>query len=254
MTIIVEMVKKSNDRQTEDEPMSDEREARILEAAADLIAHYGFDKTTVSDIANEAGISKGAIYLHFDSKDDLFEALLLREILKYSRDWVRRIEADPDGGTMGGVYRNILYAIEDNPLMSALFRRDRRVLGSYLRKKDNLFQRGQVTAMRAEFVRQMQQAGAVREDVNPLMAAHVMNMLALGLVNMDDITPDDDQPPLKDLIDAMADFMDRAFTPDDGGNSDAGKAIIRQMTEKSREQLRQQQQTRDHETDNKETS
>jgi TetR/AcrR family acrAB operon transcriptional repressor len=221
--------------------MSDDREARILEAAADLIAHYGFDKTTVSDIAKEAGISKGAIYLHFDSKDDLFEALLMREILKYSNDWVQRIESDPEGGTMGGVYRNILHAIEDNPLMAALFRRDRRVLGSYLRQKDNLFQRGQVTAMRAEFIRQMQQVGAVHEDVNPLMAAHVMNMLAVGLVNMDDIMPDDDRPPLEDLIDAMADFMDRAFTPDDGGNSEAGKEVIRQMTQKSREQIRNQQ-------------
>jgi TetR/AcrR family acrAB operon transcriptional repressor len=228
--------------------MSDNREARILEAAADLIAHYGFDKTTVSDIAKEAGISKGAIYLHFDSKDDLFEALLMREILKYSNDWVQRIEADPEGGTMGGVYRNILHAIEDNPLMAALFRRDRRVLGSYLRQKDNLFQRGQVTAMRAEFIRQMQQAGAVHEDVNPLMAAHVMNMLAVGLVNMDDIMPDDEQPPLDELIDAMADFMDRAFAPDDGANSEAGKEIIRQMTEKSREQIRNQRQQNNDES------
>jgi hypothetical protein len=52
----------------------------------------------------------------------------------------------------------------------------------------------------------------------------------------------------------MADFMDRAFTPDDGGNSDAGKAIIRQMTEKSREQLRQQQTTHNPDTDDRQTS
>ncbi|MCB0031981.1 MAG: helix-turn-helix transcriptional regulator, partial [Anaerolineales bacterium] len=38
-----------------------ERETRILQAAAQLFAHYGFDKTTVSDIAREAGVSKGAI-------------------------------------------------------------------------------------------------------------------------------------------------------------------------------------------------
>ena len=57
-----------------------EREQRILDAAANLIAHYGYDKTTVDEIAREAGVSKGAIYLHFKSKEDLFEALLLREI------------------------------------------------------------------------------------------------------------------------------------------------------------------------------
>ena len=53
-----------------------DREQRILDAAADLIAHFGYDKTTVDDIARRAGVSKGAIYLHFKSKDDLFEGLL----------------------------------------------------------------------------------------------------------------------------------------------------------------------------------
>ena len=56
-----------------------ERADRILDAASKLIVHYGYDKTTVSDIAREAGVSKGAIYLHWASKDDLFEALIFRE-------------------------------------------------------------------------------------------------------------------------------------------------------------------------------
>ncbi|MBN8620470.1 MAG: helix-turn-helix transcriptional regulator, partial [Anaerolineae bacterium] len=56
-----------------------ERENRILDAAARLITHYGFDKTTVSDIAEAAGISKGAVYLHYKSKEALFEALIIRE-------------------------------------------------------------------------------------------------------------------------------------------------------------------------------
>ena len=60
-----------------------EREERILDAAAELFIHFGYDKTTVSDIASEAGISKAAIYLHFKSKDDLLEALILRETEAY---------------------------------------------------------------------------------------------------------------------------------------------------------------------------
>ncbi len=46
-----------------------ERAQRILDAAANLIAHYGYDKTTVDDIARAAGVSKGAIYLHYRSKE-----------------------------------------------------------------------------------------------------------------------------------------------------------------------------------------
>ncbi|MEM7028378.1 MAG: helix-turn-helix domain-containing protein, partial [Chloroflexota bacterium] len=36
-----------------------EREERILDAASNLFVHYGYDKTTVDDIAREAGVSKG---------------------------------------------------------------------------------------------------------------------------------------------------------------------------------------------------
>ena len=71
-----------------------EREQKILDAAATLFVHYGYDKTTVSDIAREAGISKGAIYLHYESKDDLFEALLIREMTTYSEKWLRMVKTN----------------------------------------------------------------------------------------------------------------------------------------------------------------
>lgn len=45
------------------------REKRILQATARLLMRYGYDKMTMSDIATEAGISKGAIYLHYTSKE-----------------------------------------------------------------------------------------------------------------------------------------------------------------------------------------
>jgi len=43
----------------------------ILDAAESLFERYGYGKTTVDEIAKEAGIGKGSIYLHFESKEDL---------------------------------------------------------------------------------------------------------------------------------------------------------------------------------------
>lgn len=43
----------------------------ILDAADRLFAQFGFKKTTVEEIAQEAGIGKGTIYLHFKSKEEL---------------------------------------------------------------------------------------------------------------------------------------------------------------------------------------
>jgi AcrR family transcriptional regulator len=213
------------------------REQRILDAAANLFTHYGYDKTTVSDIAQEAGVSKGAIYLHFESKDDLFEALLMREIQKYTENWLKLIEADPRGGTMAGVYKNTLYALNQSPFMSAIFKQDRHVMGNYVRKPGNLFKNRKNQSMRHEFLKMMQDAGAVRQDIDPKVTAHIMNMLAYGLVGMDEVMHPDDIPPTDDIIEAIADIMDKALTPQDGGNSEAGKAIIRQIIAASRHQF-----------------
>jgi TetR/AcrR family acrAB operon transcriptional repressor len=216
---------------------NEEREQRILDGAADLFVHYGYDKTTVSDIAREAGVSKGAIYLHFESKDDLFEALLIREMTIYSETWLDLIEADPQGGTMAGLYKNTLYALNRRPFMSAIFKQDRHVLGNYVRKPGNLFRNQQNRETRYEFVKMMQEAGAIRTDIRPEIIAHIMNMLAYGLVGMDEVMDADQIPPTDDVIEGIAAIMDRALTPEDGGNSEAGKAIIRQIIETARQQF-----------------
>ena len=43
----------------------------ILQAAWSLIRHYGYGKTTIDDIAREAGVGKGTIYLYFRSKTEI---------------------------------------------------------------------------------------------------------------------------------------------------------------------------------------
>lgn len=44
----------------------------ILDAAERLLARFGFRKTTMDDLAREAGIGKGTTYLHFASKEEVF--------------------------------------------------------------------------------------------------------------------------------------------------------------------------------------
>ena len=48
-----------------------ERRRMILAAAERLLEHYGLSKTTVADIAREAAIGVGTVYLEFGSKDDI---------------------------------------------------------------------------------------------------------------------------------------------------------------------------------------
>jgi AcrR family transcriptional regulator len=45
---------------------------QVLDEASRLFLHYGFKKTTMDEIARMVGISKGALYLHFESKEAIF--------------------------------------------------------------------------------------------------------------------------------------------------------------------------------------
>ncbi|MDC9825036.1 TetR/AcrR family transcriptional regulator [Devosia sp. ZB163] len=54
------------------------RRDEILDAAQRLFAGNGYDATSVSQIIEAVGVSKGAFYHHFESKEDLIEALACR--------------------------------------------------------------------------------------------------------------------------------------------------------------------------------
>jgi AcrR family transcriptional regulator len=55
---------------------SEETRARIIESAIKLFSNRGYNAASVDNICAEAGISKGAFYHHFESKQALFLALL----------------------------------------------------------------------------------------------------------------------------------------------------------------------------------
>jgi len=52
----------------------------VLEAAAEVFAEYGYSAATVSDILKVAGMTKGALYFHFDSKEALARGVIEAQI------------------------------------------------------------------------------------------------------------------------------------------------------------------------------
>ena len=107
--------------------MSDntERRQQILDAAA-VIIRLGYDKSTMSDIAQEAGAGRRTVYLYFEGKEEQFEELPSREYLLCAQIWLEQLEADPAGWSRGGPYRALFHAVNRRPLIAAMLRRDRR--------------------------------------------------------------------------------------------------------------------------------
>lgn len=73
-----------------------QRRHQILEAAERLLAHYGMGKTTVADIAREAGVGVGTVYLEFSSKDEIIVALSRH---RHTKVLCRMREATEEKGT-----------------------------------------------------------------------------------------------------------------------------------------------------------
>ncbi len=66
----------------------------ILDASLKLIYRLGYSEMSVQDILDELGISKGALYHYFDSKEAILDALVMR-MLKQSQNAVQNTLTDP---------------------------------------------------------------------------------------------------------------------------------------------------------------
>lgn len=74
---------------------SQPREAQLLDIARELFGRKGYDRTSLRDIAEEAGITKAALYYHFPDKDALYERVVLESLERL----IAHVEAAMVGAT-----------------------------------------------------------------------------------------------------------------------------------------------------------
>jgi AcrR family transcriptional regulator len=220
-----------------------ERRELILNAAAAIIIRHGYNKMTMSDIADEVGLSRGLIYLHFKNKDEILEALIAREMLNYGELWLQHIESDPQGGTVASTYRSVIYALNHSPLMAAIVKRDEKTFGKYLRKSGNIFQSLQTPSMTHNFLQAMQDAGAVRQEINTKAIAFILDTVSYAMVGNTSFPSEISNPSYDEIMETLADMLDRMLTPPDGGNHEAGKAVLRKIADEARTYFKQVKQS-----------
>lgn len=191
----------------------------ILDAAYAVFARRGYGGAAVDEILAEAGVSKGAFYHHFPSKEAVFQALLAERARRCTEAMAAAVVGE---APLPENVRNILRAgwkvLTDDPVwaniqmefwvhatrepwareaMSDSFRQCRQFLA---------------TALAAA-----QQRGAVRPQVDPEAAARLILALSDGVVVQWQIQPDEVQ--LDNLIESMADMITLFLTcPSDTAN------------------------------------
>ncbi len=154
------------------------RAERILDAAADLLERWGYRRLTMDDVAAAAGIGKGTIYLHWKTREALFQAVLNREISALIADLRSAVERDPRNALPHQLARTYYLKIMARPLVLAIFTMDREVLGKLWQHEHQ--REPHMAELRVEFVRFLQDQRVIRTDISARDAAYLFRTLILG--------------------------------------------------------------------------
>jgi AcrR family transcriptional regulator len=81
------------------------RPEEILDAAFRVFGEHGFARTKLEDVAHAAGVSKGTLYLYFDSKETLFREMVRAKVVPLVEQGEARVQAHQ------GPYRDLLVSL-----------------------------------------------------------------------------------------------------------------------------------------------
>jgi len=205
--------RKSVRGQTEERSKREERADRILDAAAELMLRWGYNKTTIDDIARYAGVAKGTIYLHWKTREDLFTALMEREYIRLAQDFQQRIASNPEGGTLHGITKHSLLATMKNPLMKAVLLRDTDLLGEWMRKEFASETFSQQIAQSLALLELFRARGVVRDDIDVRKYVYMLDAITIGFLVIERYMPDEFKYSDEEIVEMMAESIKRAFEP-----------------------------------------
>jgi AcrR family transcriptional regulator len=205
--------RKSERGQTEERSKREERADRILDAAGELMLRWGYNKTTIDDIARQAGVAKGTIYLHWKTREDLFTALMKREYIRLVQDLQQRIANDPEGGTLHGITKHSMLATMKSPLMKAVLLRDTDLLGEWMRTESASPSYSEQLAQSLALVEHLRSRGVVRDDIDIRKHAYMLDAITMGFLVVDQYMPDDFKYSDEEIVEMTAEVVERTFAP-----------------------------------------
>lgn len=152
---------------------SDKHDA-ILRAATRVFARHGFFHAQVADVAREAGVAAGTVYLYFRSKDDLLGSIFDRTM----RDWIAEGRAaiahvDDPVERLRLIARLHLERLGRDRDLAVVFQVELRQSTKHMAQFSATRLREYLGIIRG-VVADGQAAGSLRQSVNPTMAAKVL--------------------------------------------------------------------------------
>ena len=162
----------------------EERRNQILDAAVATFSRTGFHQTTIEDIRVASGLSRGAIYHYFKSKEDIIDAIRGRSSGQ-AQGFREEASRSEDAATRLMDLVNLSFSVMTSP--SSV---DANRLGVYLWAESLVNPRimaGQLPSIApylktiAGDVRELQSEGKVNPDLEPMTVARVIGAAFIGL-------------------------------------------------------------------------
>jgi AcrR family transcriptional regulator len=196
-----------------------------------LLMRWGYDKTTVDDISRQADVAKGTIYLHWKTRDDLFEALIQREGAAVAADIQRRILQDHEGWTLRGVVKHTALATMKRPLIKALFLRDRGVIGKLAQGQHSQAAYIERVAGFKTYLAFLRQHDLVRKDIGLLEQVYIWSASLTGFLLAAPLMPPEFTFSDEVMADLLAETVHRTLEMDRPISPDEKKEIAEAFTE-----------------------
>lgn len=188
-----------------------DRANRILDAASALILRWGYDKTTIDDIARQAAVAKGTIYLHWKTREALFQALVMREALAAIEDLRQHLSDDPEGATLYSVLRHSALALIKRPLLKAIFLRDAEVIGKLAHSmKDSPVYVEKLAGFGA-YLEILRAHNVLRTDMTLATQLYALSAIFLGFLLTAPILPEEIAPSDERLAELIGETAHRAL-------------------------------------------
>jgi AcrR family transcriptional regulator len=196
----------------------DARPDEILDAALSVFAEQGFTAARVEDIARRAGLSKGAVYLYFPSKEAMLNALVEQSAGKLAKAAERLVAlgapTDPEAALRSLVFM-LVTAMTDPDISAAprlVLTEAQRFAGiaQYYRSHVLEIARGALTALLAAGVDQGHFRPVDADILMRFVAGPVLAHMVLGTIF--DMTPETLTEPA-DIADALCDLMIHGLKP-----------------------------------------
>lgn len=189
---------------------------QLLDGAERHFGRYGYRKANVGDIAREAGISKGALYLFFEAKAELFAHVALR--IESRMRVALREEMQRDFWSplerLESFFRAQLEAMDGHPVLWILLDREEAaaVFRDLSPETSALLMREDVSFFE-EFLREWRENGWIADVDAPLLTALARSFYAISLNR--DLVGEEHYPAVADLL---VESVARRLCPDPNPN------------------------------------